>query len=169
MTPPTLQDSVASILASLSSLDSLRFHTSPRRVAAAVLHPPEAFEGGWIRDAEEYERGLFSSSAAHGSVQVGENSEAVHVPAAGSIAREPVIDKNRLRKSILSRSTAGYRQYNERNAAWALQKRRGPERIAGPPTATPLRKRRPTAQKGLGNDADDPEAYLLAARKLLEH
>ena len=161
MAPPSIQESVESILTSLASLDTLRFHSTSSRVAAAVLHKPEIFEGGWIRDAEEHERGLFSTVSNAQDADSVDPNRAVTVPKAG----EAVIDKDRLRRSILSRSTAGYRQYNDKTSAWAIPRRKGPDRVAGPPTATPLKKRRPAAQEG----EEDPEPYLIAARKLLEH
>lgn len=146
-------------MASLASLDKLHFRgPSPHGMAAAVLQPAEVFEGGWIREAEDHERGLFKSK--------------LRDPVVSRNGGEAVVDRDRLRKSIISRSTAngaGYGEHSDRSApAWTLHKRMGPERVAKPPTATPLRKRR--MQPSVKNsDFEDPEPYLIAARKLLEH
>ena len=168
---PSVDESIVSIFTSLSFLDSLPFHRTTGRLASAALAPLDIFEGQHIREAEEHELGLFQlqqqredgSGHAMSDGRAGRaRKDGVLVDAAGGGAQ----DKDRLRKSILGRGGQ-----NGGAGTWAFSKRRGPMRIGGPEVATPLKRRRVrhSDASGRGSTDDDPEAYLLAARKLLQH
>jgi hypothetical protein len=167
---PTCEDSILSLFTSCSFLDTLPFEHSKGRFAEAALAAPEVFEGTYIRDAEEHELGLFSThdNDINDTGYGGEGSST-------QAARE---DRTRHRRSLLGRSTGVGGSTSRSNyqaealndgsqnahGTWSFAKRRGPARIGAPEKATPLKKRRALTQN---NKAIDPEAYLLAARKLL--
>lgn len=174
---PSVEESIVSIFASASFLDTLPFHETKKRLAEQALTPAELFEGTYIRDAEEHELGLFSTEESL-------SGDVAYAGAAGSSAidHHSVADRDdraRHRRSLLGRSTSGSTtsrsQHVGNNAsngilgarnAWNYPKSRGPARIGAPEKATPLKKRR--AQPAQNKNAIDPEAYLLAARKLLQ-
>lgn len=157
----SISDSLYSILTSLSFIGEQRFPCTSR-LSAAVLSSQDIFEGRHIREAEDGESALFvtvpSQQAARrtdgGSAEGGEDDNDAE-------------RMSRLRRStILGRSTRGQQE----NKTWALAKRRAPQRIAGPAQATPLRKRPAQQRRRMSRSEDgskDPEAYLLAAKKLL--
>lgn len=172
---PTVEESLESLFASASFLDSLPFQATKGRIADTALAPAEVFEGTYIRDAEEHELGLFSteeSTSYDGGIPGG-------VGGSSSIDHQSMHDRDdrsRHRRSLLGRSTGGSStsrnqhigsdgSISSRNA-WNFPKSRGPARIGAPEKATPLKKRR--AQNAQNKAVADPEAYLIAARKLLQ-
>lgn len=171
---PSVEESLESLFASASFLDSLPFQAAKGRIADTALAPAEVFEGTYIRDAEEHELGLFSAeeSTSYDGLQgaVGGSSSIDHQ----SIHERD--DRSRHRRSLLGRSTGGSStsrnqqlgnngSTSSRNA-WNFPKSKGPARIGAPEKATPLKKRR--AQNAQNKTVTDPEAYLIAARKLLQ-
>lgn len=175
---PTVEESIISLFASTSFLDTLPFQATKGRIADTALAPAELFEGTYIRDAEEHELGLFSTEEGNGShdgLQAGAGGSSSIDHHHSTHERD---DRARHRRSLLGRSTGGSStarnnnignnngQSNSRNA-WHFPKSRGPARIGAPDKATPLKKRRAQPAHQNKNTAD-PEAYLLAARKLLQ-
>ena len=153
--------SVTSILTSLSFIDSLPF-TSTSRLSAATLAPHDVWEGQYIREAEEHEQTLFTVNVN----DVGDRDGRASPVKVGNGEDGDRI--NRLRRSLLGRSSS--KANNATTGAWQLAKRRGPRRVNGPETVTPLKRRRNNnADKAASPDSVDPWAYLVAARKLLEH
>lgn len=174
---PSVEDSFVALFASTTFLDTLPFQETRGRIADAALAPAELFEGQYIRDAHEHELGLFSTEEGlhNDGVQTG-------APGSGLLEHQSVNDRDdraRHRRSLLGRSTSGSTTSRSQqigsNAsqgiggsrnAWNFPKSRGPARIGAPEKATPLKKRR--AQTAQNKSVIDPEAYLLAARKLLQ-
>lgn len=172
---PTVEESLISLFASTSFLDTLPFQATKGRIADTALAPAEVFEGTYVRDAEEHELGLFSTedSSSYDTAHAG-------VGTSSSIDHHSIHerdDRARHRRSLLGRSTGGSstsRNHHISNNgstatrnAWHFPKSRGPARIGVPDKATPLKKRRAQPANQNKNVAD-PEAYLLAARKLLQ-
>ena len=159
--PSSVSSSVHSIFTSLSFIESLPFSCTPR-LSAAALAPREEWDGHHIRDAEEHERALFTANVDEAADGDGGG------PLSNAGGRDDGERMHRLRRSILGRGTASSR--SAAAGAWQLTKRRGPLRVKGPETATPLKKRRNSYTGEHDSSGDmDPEVYLAAARKLLEH
>lgn len=170
---PSVDESIVSIFTSLLFLDSLPFHRTTGRLASAALAPLDIFEGQHIREAEEHELGLFQlQQRDDGSGRALGDGRAGRARTDGAFVDAPQ-DKDRLRKSILGRGGQTQTRTISSGAqgAWAFSKRRGPARVGGPEVATPLKRRRVRHSEASSRTAtdDDPEAYLLAARKLLQH
>lgn len=172
---PTVEESLVSLFDSASFLDSLPFQATKGRIADTALAPAEVFEGTYVRDAEEHELGLFSTedSSSHDGLYAAGAGSSSSIDHHSVRERD---DRARHRRSLLGRSTG--RSSTSRSGghlgssastshnAWHFPKSRGPARIGAPEKATPLKKRR--AQPAQNNNVVDPEAYLLAARKLLQ-
>ena len=175
---PSVDESIVSIFTSLSFLDSLPFHRTTGRLASAALAPLDVFEGQHIREAEEHELGLFQLEQRDDD----DSGRALSAGRAGRARTEGASadavasqDRDGLRKSIVGRGVQAQTQANTSGAqgTWAISTRRAPSRIRGPEVATPLKRLRVRHSDASGKDKgaanDDPEAYLLAARKLLQH
>lgn len=180
-----------SIFTSLSFIDSLPFKRSRGGLPAAVLSEDAEFEQRCIREAEDHEIGLFTVEGSHqkDSTSSSNNASGAVGAAAGHGTNskggkslgsfgDVGLDENRLRRSLLGRSANGNNNRQLRgnnNGAWQLARRKGPTRISNTTQATPLRKPRKrasaTAPRGQGGavDFEDPEPFLLAAQRLLEH
>lgn len=170
---PSVEDSIIALFASTSFLDTLPFQETKGRIADQALAPAEVFEGQYIRDAHEHELGLFSTADSS-------YTDGIHASNAGNglVDHHSVHDRDdraRHRRSLLGRSTSGSttsriqhigNNVGSASNAWHFPKSRGPARIGAPDKATPLKKRR--AQPAQNKSVVEPEAYLLAARKLLQ-
>lgn len=168
---PSVEDSCLSIFHSLSFLDSLPFKSSSPLVRAALATPSE-FEGTYIREADAHELGIFQQTGEDGTVLPGKARPSNR--ANGQDTTHQPERVNRLRRSLLGRSANAYRpgSYDAPPTNRMFVQRAGPQRVAGPVTATPLRKQRQKVASTPSKTSKaeyDPEVYLIAAQKLLHH